>query len=205
MCVWHRSRAGGDGWILMRSQCDRCSLRFMPALMDRAARSPFHCARANASRCVRRLEVAVRRSAGALAAARQQSYGCAYSDVRWGSTGTTFNIITTIPIYISHGGCRNVHASGVCVSSRLPTSTRSLSCGRGLVWDSSGGGHLVDRKHNANNNDRTLWSNIGLHLCSRCWQPARRSQARVELPTRTILMPSPWMQEALALLSWSWF
>ena len=32
----------------------------------------------------RGLEVAVRRSAGALAATRQQSCGCAYSDVRWG-------------------------------------------------------------------------------------------------------------------------
>ena len=95
-------------------------------LMDRAARSPFHCgvghvgvrARANASRCVRRLEVAVRRSAGALAATRQQSYGCACSDVRFGSTSTTFNIITIITIYISHGGCRNVYASGgLCVLS----------------------------------------------------------------------------------------
>ena len=27
---------------VMRSQCDRCCLRFMPVLMDRAARSPFH-------------------------------------------------------------------------------------------------------------------------------------------------------------------
>ena len=26
----------------MRSQCDRCCLRFMPVLMDRAVRSPFH-------------------------------------------------------------------------------------------------------------------------------------------------------------------
>ena len=58
-------------------------------LMDRAARSPFHCglghvgvrARANASWCVPRLEVAVWRSAGALAAARQQSYGwCALGE-----------------------------------------------------------------------------------------------------------------------------
>ena len=54
-------------------------------LMDRAARSPFPCdvghvgvrARANASRCVRRLEVVVRRRAGALAASRQQSQGAA--------------------------------------------------------------------------------------------------------------------------------
>ena len=93
-------------------------------LMDRAARSPFHQkkehvgvrARANASRCVRRLEVAVRRSAGALAATRQQSYGCAYSDVRWESTSTTFNIITIITTCTSHGGCRNVYASGcLCV------------------------------------------------------------------------------------------
>ena len=75
-------------------------------LMDRAARSPFHCgvghvgvrARANASRCVRRLEVAVRRSAGALAATRQRSYGCAYSDLRLESTGTTFSIITFITV-----------------------------------------------------------------------------------------------------------
>ena len=27
---------------VVRSQCDRCCLRFMPVLMDRAARSPFH-------------------------------------------------------------------------------------------------------------------------------------------------------------------
>ena len=27
---------------VMRSQCDRCCLRFMPVLMDPAARSPFH-------------------------------------------------------------------------------------------------------------------------------------------------------------------
>ena len=61
-------------------------------LMDRAARSPFRCGvghvgvrgRAGASRCVRRLEVAVRRSADALTATRQPSYGCAYRDVRWG-------------------------------------------------------------------------------------------------------------------------
>ena len=94
--------------------------------MDRAARSPFHTsmghvgvrARAKASRCVRRLEVAVRRSADALAAARQQSYGCAYSDVRWGSTCTIFNINAIITIYISNGGCRNVYASGwLCVFS----------------------------------------------------------------------------------------
>ena len=97
-------------------------------LMDRAARSPFHCgtghvgvrARANASRCVRRLEVAVRRSAGALPATRQQSYGCAYSDVRWRSTGTSFNFITIITIYIRHGRCRNVYPSGVlCLAGSL--------------------------------------------------------------------------------------
>ena len=89
-------------------------------LMDRAARSPFHCgmghvgvrARATASLCVRRLEIAVRRSAGALAATRQQSYGCACSDVRWGSTGTTSNIITIVTTYTSHGGCQTVCASG---------------------------------------------------------------------------------------------
>ena len=68
----------------------------------------------HASQCVRRLEVAVRRSAGALAATRQQSDGCAYSDVRWGSTCTTFNIITIITTYTSHGGCRIVYAS-VCL------------------------------------------------------------------------------------------
>ena len=33
-----------------------------------------------------------------------------------GSTSTTFNIITIITTYISHGGCRNVYASGgLCV------------------------------------------------------------------------------------------
>ena len=76
--------------------------------------------RANASRCVRRLEIAVRRSAGALAATRQQSYGCAYSDVRWASTGTTFNISTIISIYISHGGVEMFMRLKVCVSFRLP-------------------------------------------------------------------------------------
>ena len=77
-------------------------------------------ARANASRCVRRLEVAVRRSAGALAATRQQSYGCAYGDARFGITSTTFNIITIITIYVSHGECRNVYASGcLCVFGSL--------------------------------------------------------------------------------------
>ena len=57
----------------------------------------------------------MRHSAGALAAARQQPYGCAYSDVRWGSTSTTFYKITIITIYISH---RNVYVSGgLCVFS----------------------------------------------------------------------------------------
>ena len=67
-------------------------------------------------RCAAR-QLAVRRSAGALAATRQQSYGCACSDVRWGSTSTTFNIITIITTYISHGGCRNVYDAsvGLCV------------------------------------------------------------------------------------------
>ena len=72
-------------------------------LMDRAARSPFHCGMARRGpRARRRLEVAVRRSA-------QQSYGCAYSDVRWGSTSTTFNMIIVITFYINHRGCRNVY------------------------------------------------------------------------------------------------
>ena len=56
----------------------RRRVRAANRLMDRAARSPSHCgmghvgvhARANAARCVRRLEVAVRRGAGALAATR---------------------------------------------------------------------------------------------------------------------------------------
>ena len=77
-------------------------------------------------RGVRRIEAAVRRSAGALAASRQQWFGCAYSDARWGSTSTTFNIITCISIYISHGGCRNVF-----VSFRLPggkTARAKRSC-----------------------------------------------------------------------------
>ena len=42
-----------------------------------SARAPMR------QRCAAR-QLAVRRSAGALAATRQQSYGCAYSDVRWG-------------------------------------------------------------------------------------------------------------------------
>ena len=36
MCL--ASLAGGDGWIFMRSQCNRRCLRFMPVLVDRAAR-----------------------------------------------------------------------------------------------------------------------------------------------------------------------
>ena len=97
-------------------------------LKDRAARSPFHCgvghlkvrARANASRCVRRLEVAVRRSAGALAATRQQSYGCAYRDVRWGSTCTTFHIITLLLLTPATEGVEMFMRLGVYVSFWLP-------------------------------------------------------------------------------------
>ena len=78
-------------------------------------------------RCAAR-QLAVRRSAGALAAARQQSSGCAYSDVRWESTSTTFNIITIITTYISHGGCRNVYASGcLCVFLALHVPRPSAS------------------------------------------------------------------------------
>ena len=108
---------------VMRSQCDRSCLRFMPVLMDRAACSAFHQKKGTSGsarapmrqRCAAR-QLTVRRSAGTLAATRQQSYGCAYSDVRWGSTSNTFNIITNITTYISHGRCRNVYASGgLCV------------------------------------------------------------------------------------------
>ena len=129
---------------VMRSQCDRCCLRFMPVLMDRAARSPFHCgvghvgfrARASASRCVRRLEVAERRSAGALAATRQQSYGCAYSDVRWWSASTTFNIITIITTYISHGVSKCLCVCGfVCLFGSLVTvSLSSNSTPHSCLW-----------------------------------------------------------------------
>ena len=111
---------------VMRSQCDRCCLRFMPVLMDRAARSPFHQKR-GARRGPRGRQCASAAPHGnlpcgaALAAARQQSYGCAYSDVRWRSTSTTFNIITITTTHISHGGCRNVFASGgfVCLFGSL--------------------------------------------------------------------------------------
>ena len=74
-----------------------------------SARAPMR------QRCAAR-QLAVRRSAGALAASRQQSYGCAHRDVCWRSTCTTFNIITIIPTYICHGWRRNVYASGgLCV------------------------------------------------------------------------------------------
>ena len=127
----------------MRPHCDRCCLRFMLILMDGADRSPVHqkrgtsgSARANASRCVRRLEVAVRRSAGAFAATRQQSYGCAYSDVRWESTSTIFNIITIITIYISHGRCRHVYASGgLWVFSDPKSKFTRHRCCEGQRWD----------------------------------------------------------------------
>ena len=78
----------------IRSHCDRCCLRFMPVLMDRAARSPFHQkkggrrgprARANAPalRCTASLR-AQRWRIGRYSDSNR--YGCAYSDVRWVST-----------------------------------------------------------------------------------------------------------------------
>ena len=94
---------------VMRSQCDRCCLRFMLVLMDRAARSSFH---QKKKKGARRGPRARQCASAAPHATRQQSCGCAYSDVRWGSTGT----ITMITTYISHGGRRNVYASGwLCV------------------------------------------------------------------------------------------
>ena len=87
-------------------------LRFMPVLVDSAARRSIKKKRGASGsarapmrqRCAAR-QLAVRRSAGALAATRQKSYGYACSDVRWRSTSTTFNISTIIITYISHGGC----------------------------------------------------------------------------------------------------
>ena len=69
-------------------------------------------------RCAAR-QLALRRSAGALAATRQQSYGCANGDVRWRSTSTTFNIITIITTYITEGVEMFMRLGG-CVSFWLP-------------------------------------------------------------------------------------
>ena len=79
--------------------------------------------RANASRCVRRLEVAVRRSAGALAATRQQSCGCAYSDVRWGRTASTH-------ARLAHG---MVEKAPVCVAESDHTIEVPLGTGTAMA------------------------------------------------------------------------
>ena len=106
-------------YLIRFFQLDGPSRSLAVPLWHGARRGPR--ARQCPTRGVRRLEVAVRRSAGALAATRQQSYGCAYSDVRWESTGTTFNIITIISLYISHGWSRNVFCvcGFVCLFSSI--------------------------------------------------------------------------------------
>ena len=69
----------------------------------------------------------MRRSAGAVAATRQQSYWCAYSDVRWESTSTIFNIISHVTLTPATEGVELFMRLGVCVSFWLPRDNHKKS------------------------------------------------------------------------------